>query len=191
MRDDNGRFGAGNNFGKGRPKGSGKKHVKEMTWQALERVVKLLFTMSEPELLQWLKENKSNLSRAEKVFLMDKHSQDLKHLNQLLDRIIGKPTFAMPDLDDGDDELAHALAVLEAQESGEEYENESEDDYESDPDDVLDQPSEEKPAQQKNEFIASKQKQSFGAIEHKKKLKEKRRQARKLAKDKRNGRRRK
>lgn len=186
MRDDKGRFGAGNNFGRGRPVGSGKQHVKEMTWGALERVVKLLFTMPEAELVQWIKDNQGDLSRAEKVFLETKTTKDLKHLNHLLDRIIGKPTYAVPDGVGSDDELAEALAILEAEESGEEFDDAQEQEEEEEK--VL-AASEKKKSN--SQFIKDKQKQHLNAIKHKEKMKAKRRQQRKLGKESKNVRRKK
>lgn len=117
MRDKNGRFSSGNSFGQGRPKGSGKKHVKEMTWEALNRVVQLLFTIPEGDLVKWVKENSHQLSRAEKVFLENTNSTDLKHLNNLLDRVIGKPTFNIPEAEnDEEEDLIEALQELEEEE---------------------------------------------------------------------------
>ena len=116
MRDENGRFTSGNNFGKGRPKGSGKKHIKEMTWDAMNRVVQLLFTMPDAELVQWVKDNGKDLSRAEKIFLNNKNVNKLEHLNSLLDRIIGKATYAQPDALNTDDDLDAALEALEIEE---------------------------------------------------------------------------
>lgn len=117
-RDSRGRFAPGNKIGKGRPVGSGKQHVKEMTWDALTRVVRLLFTMPEGELVEWISENRNSLSRAELVFLKNENSQDLKHLNGLLDRVIGKATYAEPETEGGDDDLLDALEILEAEEMG-------------------------------------------------------------------------
>lgn len=129
-RDSRGRFAPGNKIGKGRPVGSGKQHVKEMTWDALTRVVRLLFTMPEGELVAWIKENQKSLSRAELVFLKNENSKDLKHLNGLLDRVIGKATFAEEEGNSGDDELLDALEILEAEEMGDVIEMHPEDEIE-------------------------------------------------------------
>lgn len=74
----------------GRPKGSPGKRARALGWKFVAEVFERLFIDTEADLLKWIAANKHKMSRAEKVFL--KHSEDLKHLNSLLDRVVGVPT---------------------------------------------------------------------------------------------------
>lgn len=71
----------------GRPKGS-KGIYKDMCWDSIGKVVKLVFHTPEPELVEWVKENVKELSRAEKVFL--EKSKDIETLKWLIERVCGK-----------------------------------------------------------------------------------------------------
>lgn len=84
----------------GRPKGSGKYHIRDMCWESINRVVQLVFATPEPEMVAYIKKNMSKLSRAEKVFL-DK-SKDIRTLELLMDRVIGRPTQIIAEAEKGD-----------------------------------------------------------------------------------------
>ena len=192
MRNSKGQFAPGNTFGKGRPNGSGKKHIKELMWGNMNRVAMALFGMTDAEFAQWFKDNQGEMTRAEKVFLktlMKDSNTSFAHLKDFIDKYVGKTGFAPPDDDrDEGDPLDEALAILEAEELGipvEEFmaqeEARSTDSEEK----------EEAPEPPPNDFMERKlTKNDRGAIEHKKKQKEKRRQKRKLGRVKRNGKRR-
>lgn len=92
MRSDDGKFGKGNDYGRGRPVGSGKLVVKDLTWQSINRIADMIFNMPEREMRAWVKENESELTLAEKIYfnaVTDERTQ-LRVVELLLDRIIGK-----------------------------------------------------------------------------------------------------
>lgn len=91
-QDSKGQFQKGNTMGKGRPKGSVgiPKLLRQQGYDFIAQIFENLFIKSEKELIEYINENKSNMSRAEKVFL--EKSKNIIDLNHLLDRVVGKAT---------------------------------------------------------------------------------------------------
>lgn len=92
MRDEDGRFGKGNKLGRGRPVGSGKGYVKDLTWDAVNRIADRIFNMPEKDMRAWISANEDQLSLAEKIYFnaVTDDRQALRVTELLLDRIIGK-----------------------------------------------------------------------------------------------------
>ncbi len=92
MKEHKGQFKKGNPGGPGRPKGSNgvPKLVKQQGWDFISAIFDKLFVMTEEELLTYIQENRSKMSRAEKIFI--DQSTDMKVLQSLLDRVVGLPT---------------------------------------------------------------------------------------------------
>lgn len=91
-RDDSGRFGPGNKFGKGRPVGSGKAYAKDIIWEKLNRLVDLVFAMPDDEFTRWVEMNKGSLSRAEMIFLkrINEEGEQSDAVKDLMDRYLPK-----------------------------------------------------------------------------------------------------
>jgi len=87
-RDAKGRFLQGNSGGNGRPANASKGITKDLTWDAINRIAWLIMALPEKEFLEWVEMNGSKLSRLERVYL--NKSKDIRVLESLLDRIIGK-----------------------------------------------------------------------------------------------------
>lgn len=79
---------------KGRPKGS-KSMYKDMCWDSIGKVTRLIFNMPEHELVAWVKEHHKELSRAEKVIL-DK-SKNIDVIWYLIERVCGR---SIPQIDE-------------------------------------------------------------------------------------------
>lgn len=87
-RDDKGRFLPGNSLGKGRVPGSFKIQMRNMAWESINKIAKMIFTMPNKELEIFIKKNQDNLTRAEMAYLNASH--DIKAIECILDRILGK-----------------------------------------------------------------------------------------------------
>lgn len=86
--DAKGRFAPGNTLSKGRPKGSGKRKVQDLCWEQINRLAEMFFKMSNKQLEAYVDFHKDKLTRAEMAYYNASH--DVKTLEALLDRIIGR-----------------------------------------------------------------------------------------------------
>jgi hypothetical protein len=90
-RDSGGRFGKGNSVHaivKGTSRYRSKRDVKKLCTNSIEKVVRMLFQMTDPELNTWLEDNRGTLSAAELAFLAQR--KDIRTFESLLDRVLGK-----------------------------------------------------------------------------------------------------
>jgi hypothetical protein len=91
VRNANGTFTRGNSAaqGFGRPEGAGKCFIKDMCWDSINTIAKLIFGMPEPEMKAWVEANKSTMSLAERLYV-EASVTSLEVIEALLDRIVGK-----------------------------------------------------------------------------------------------------
>lgn len=91
MRNANGTFARGNSAaqGFGRPEGAGKSFIKDMCWDSINTVARLVFGMPEAEMKAWLDANKESMSLAERLYV-EASQNSLEVIEALLDRIVGK-----------------------------------------------------------------------------------------------------
>jgi len=89
--DSNGKFAKGNKLG-GRPAESlGRKNVKKIMNDEIDRISKMTFGMAVKELKEILKQ-KDELTAAAQLLLSQIQKGNLKALELLIDRVLGRPT---------------------------------------------------------------------------------------------------
>lgn len=98
----------------GRPKGSLRKAVKEATKETVSNIIDLVFNKPEAVLKDHMKFNSAKLSRAERVILSKSH--EMRTLEFLLDRVVGKPTNTILEADLNNNRININLAYPDREE---------------------------------------------------------------------------